>query len=175
MPVRGGRSNPAVRRGGTVRRVRLATLLLITTACGKDGGGKPTPETSKGPERVSNDVLAAAPLQNVAAKAGGVDFTVDLPVTELDPPETKDAYTTWQAKKAWFDTPSFTVVFSELPMSPDETGVAQPIGEDAKDRKIVRAAKLSDGGYLNLDARNDQAFFSLEVCRPVANGSCAAA
>lgn len=150
--------------------MRLTTLVVLSTlGCGKSDKAAPA-ETSKGPERVSNDVLAAAPLQKVAAKAGGIDFTIDLPVSELAPPEIQDAYATWQPKKAWFDTPSFTVVFSEMPMGPDETGDSMPIGDDAKDRKIVRAEKLPEGGYLNLDARNDQAFFVLEVCRPLATG-----
>lgn len=156
--------------------MRLAIVILITAACGKGGDkAKPTAETSKaetskGPERISNEALAAAPLQNVAAKAGGVDFAIDLPVSELKPAEIKDAYATWEPKKAWFDTPSISVVFSEMPMSPDATGESTPIGDDAKDRAIVRAEKLPDGGYLNLDARNDHAFFALEVCRPLAAG-----
>ena len=151
--------------------MRLAIVLVITAACGKGGDKeKPAAESSKGPERIPNEALAATPLQNVAAKASGVDFTIDLPVSALKPPEIKDAYASWEPKKAWFDTPSFSVVFSDMPMSPEFTGGDEPLGDDAKDRKIVRAEKLPDGGYLNLDARNDHAFFALSVCRPVPTG-----
>ncbi|HUS28349.1 MAG TPA: hypothetical protein VMZ53_07570 [Kofleriaceae bacterium] len=158
----------------------MRTILLLAAAAAACKGSDKAPSPSgadkpkakaEGPERISNHELASTPLQNVASTAGTVAFTIDLPSAALKPPEVKGAYSTWEPKKAWFDTPSFTVLFSEMPMSPDATGDSQPLGDDAKDRTIARAEKLPDGGYINVDQRTDHAFFKLEVCRPVNNGS----
>lgn len=153
-------------------------VALAAFACGKSdkaandkvANDKVADDKAKGPERVSNQTLVKTPLQNVASTAATVAFTIDLPMAELKPSEVKDAYSTWEPKKAWFDTPSFTVVFSDFPMSPDSKGPTEPIGDDAKDRVIARNEKLPDGGYIALDKRTDQKFFVLQVCRPVNNG-----
>jgi hypothetical protein len=156
-----------------MRKTLVLALLLV--ACGKskpDDKKQPAAaDKSDGPERVSNHTLATTPLQNVAGTAGGIAFTIDLPMAELKPAEVKDPYSTWEPKKAWFDTPSFTVQYNELGYSADYTGDTVPMGDDAKDRKIVRAEKLPDGGFINLDERNDRAFFNLELCRPLAKGA----
>src|SRR3954462_6974539 len=139
----------------------LIVSMLVFAACKSGDKGKASPtkdEATHGadqPERVTSHELATAKLENVSSTAGGVAFSIDLPLALLKPPEVKDAYATWEPKKAWMDTPDVSVVFSEFPMSPDSTGDTEPLGDDAKDRKIVRAEKLPDGGYLNLDARND--------------------
>ena len=163
-------------------RTQTMTMIAMALLVGCKGGDKAKPadktpadkaqaHATNEPERVTSHELATAPLQNVESTAGGVPFTIDLPVALLKPPQVKDAYSTWEPKKAWMDTPDISVVFSEFPMQPDATGDAEPLGDDAKDRKIVRAEKLPEGGYLNLDARNDHAFFSLSVCRPAKAGS----
>ncbi len=150
-----------------MRRCLLVVVFVI--ACGKSKSDDA--KTSSGPERITNHALATTPLQPFTGKAGSVAFSIQVPLAELKAPETDRAYVTWEAKRGWFDTPSFTVQFNELPFSPDSTGDTQPFGDDAKDRTIARAEKLPDGGYLNLDQRTDHAFFRLEVCRPAASGS----
>ncbi|HSD85990.1 MAG TPA: hypothetical protein VLB44_00690 [Kofleriaceae bacterium] len=154
-----------------MHKTLLLTLLLV--ACGKstsEDKHQPAAEKS-GPERISNHALATTPLQNMAGKAGDIAFTIDLPMAELKAPEVKGVYSSWEPKRAWFDTPSFTVQYNELGYSADYTGDTEPMGDDAKDRKIVRAEKLRDGGFINLDQRNDEMFFKLEVCRPLAKGA----
>lgn len=157
-------------------RKRMVLFVALLAACGKSKSDDKQPANapapaSAGPDRVSNHTLATTPLQNVAQKAGGVAFTIELPLAELKEPDVEGAYATWEPKKAWTDTPDFTVQFSDMPMSPDSTGDTEPIGDDAKDRVIARAEKLEGGGYLNLDERKDKAFFRLEVCKPAPTGS----
>lgn len=143
--------------------MRHALIALALVACSKSKTESPPDE----PAPITNQQLAAAPLVTTSSTAGGVAFTIDLPVSLLGPAEVKDAYATWEPKHAGMDAPSFTVkTLTDLPLGPDETGDAQPMGDDAKDRKIVRAEKLADGGYLNVDERVDRAFYVLEVCRP---------
>ncbi len=148
---------------------RLA-LALAMVACGKSKSEQ-APEPQPEPERVSNRTLAATKLETVSSKAGAIAFAIDLPAAQLQPAEVKNAYATWDPKHATMDAPTFTVQFVDQPLSPDSTGDIAPIGDDAKDRTIARAEKLPDGGYLNLDQRNDHAFFHLEVCRPVPAGT----
>lgn len=154
-----------------MRKTLVLALLLV--ACGKstsEDKKQPAGNKSGGPERISNHALATTPLQNVAGKADAIGFTIDLPMAELKAPEVKGVYSSWEPKKAWFDTPTFTVQYNELGYPADYTGEPEPLGDDAKDRKVVRAEKLPDGGFINVDERNDHAFFKLELCRPLAKG-----
>ena len=156
------------------RLVLLAAIASLVACKGSDkkptSGSAATKPAADEPPRISNHAFASASLSNVTSKAGPVDFAIALPIDVLKSPEVKDAYSTWEAKAAWFDTPTISVQFSEFPMSPDSTGDTEPLGDDAKDRVIARAEKLADGGYLNLDERKDKQFFRLEVCRPAHDG-----
>lgn len=154
-------------------RVRSIVIVLAVVACGKSKSGEPSQGGE--PERMSNHAVAATPLQSVTEKTGkgdasGVAFTIDLPMAALGAPERTDTAVSWEPKKAWLDSPTFTILYSDMPMQADDTGDPEPFGEDAKERVIARAEKLPDGGYLNLDQRNDHRFFNLEVCRPVPKG-----
>jgi 3-oxoadipate enol-lactonase len=156
------------------RLVRTFLAIALLAACGKSNDKPPPPPSepaSDEPPRVTIKELAAAKLETVEGTAGGKAFTIDLPKSLLKKPEVSGAYSTWEPQKAWFDTPDFTVQFNDMPMSPDSTGSPTPIGDDAAKRKIVRAEKLPDGGYINLDARDDKAFYNLEVCRPAFGGA----
>ena len=153
---------------------KVAVVLVAVVACGKSKSGS----SAQGgePARTSNHELAATPLQSVTEKTGTgsndvAGFTIDLPVALLGVPDRDAASISWEPKKAWLDSPTFTILYNDIPMEPDDTGDKEPFGDDAAERKIVRAERLPDGGYLNLDQRNDHKFFKLEVCRPLAKGT----
>src|ERR1051326_3176200 len=120
---------------------KVVVVLIALVACSKsktDDKAKP----AEGPEKISNHELASAPLKTVTSTAGGQPFAIDLPVGELKPAEVKNQYASWEPKKAWLDTPSFSVTYNDMPMPPDWMGDTEPIGDDAKDRVIARAEKL---------------------------------
>ncbi|MDB4954049.1 MAG: hypothetical protein JWO36_1618 [Myxococcales bacterium] len=148
-------------------------LLLVLAACGKSKPSGDQASSSDEPKRVSNKALIAAPLSTVTSKAGTIEFTIDLPVSLLKPAELSGVNATFNPKDEWLDTPSFTVMFNEFPMSPDDVGEKQIIsdgGEEAANRVIARAEKLPDGGYINVDQRKDEKYLRLEVCRPQSGG-----
>ena len=155
-----------------MKRALLCAVVIV--GCGKSEPKRaPEPaagDPSDGPRRVTTQELVAAPLVSTASTAGGHAFTIDLPASLLKKPEVKDAYATWEPIAAWTDTPDFTVQFTDMALRDDETGDAAPMGDDAADRKIVRAEKLPDGGFLNLDQRTDKKFFLMHVCRPATGG-----
>jgi hypothetical protein len=153
---------------------KCLVVLVLVLACGKSKSksGDPTPDDDI--KRITNKEILAAPLTQVTSKAAAVTFTIDLPASVLKPAEVKGSYSAWEPKAAWFDTPSFTVVMVDFPMSPDSTGTTIPMAGDDEERAarvIARAEKLPDGGYINLDQRKDQKFYELEVCRPQGGGS----
>jgi len=157
---------------------RWLVIAIAVAACGKssdkprgDDNKVAEPVDSDAPPHTSTKELVAAKLESVASTAQGHAFTVDLPASLLKKPEVKGAYATWSPKKEWFDSPSFTVQYSDIPLIDGSTGMDKPIGQDADQRKIVRAEKLPDGGYLNIDQRTDHAFVLVEVCRPAPGGS----
>src|ERR1041385_854806 len=103
------------------RLVLLAAIASLVACKGSDkkpssGSGAPTKPAGDEPPRISNHAFASASLSNVTSKAGPVDFAIALPIDVLKSPEVKDAYSTWEAKAAWFDTPTISVQFSEFPM-----------------------------------------------------------
>ncbi len=106
----------------------------------------------------------------VTAKAGTLEFSLDLPMSLLQPPETGGDYVTWEVQQAWTDTPGFTVQLRPAPLPAQHTGASEPFGSDAAERAIVRAELLPEGGYLNVDQRKDKKYVMVEVCRPVPSG-----
>lgn len=157
---------------------RWLVLAITLAACGKSADKKdtksddkkPAPSESDEPKGVSTKELVAAPLVSTTSTAAGKPFTIELPGSLLKPPEVKGAYSTWSPTHEWFDSPGFTVQYSDLPLAPDGTGPSTPIGQDAADRKIVRAEKLPGGGYINVDQRTDKKFVAVEVCRRASDG-----
>ncbi|HVV86682.1 MAG TPA: hypothetical protein VHE35_26670 [Kofleriaceae bacterium] len=157
---------------------RWLVLAITLAACGKSADKKdttsddkkPAPSESDEPKGVSTKELVAAPLVSTSATAGGKPFTVDLPTSLLKKPEVKDAYATWAPTHEWFDSPGFTVQYMDMPLREGSTGPSEPMGQDAADRKIVRAEALPGGGYINVDQRTDKKFVALQVCRPAPGG-----
>ena len=152
---------------------RVLSVVVLVAACGK-GASSDKRDNNKPagdePERVTSHELATAPLETATGTIGAMGFSLQLPVSLLRPAKLEGTNVTWEPKKAWLDTPDFTVSFLDMPLPEDSTGTPTPISDEGSAREIARAEKLPGGGYLHLDQRKDHAFFELEVCRPVTGG-----
>ena len=150
--------------------MREAWVVIVVgiAACGKGSPEKAPAESASEGEAVTDRQLAAAPLEAVDAKAGTLGFSIQLPRSLLGAAQIDRTNVSWEPKHASFDTPSFTVLFLDMP--PADLGMDQPMGEDAADRVIARNEHLPGGGYLQLDQRKDHAFFELKVCKPAPGG-----